>query len=673
MNGWVYAPGHNPDWAKPTFKTKNWRRFKPAELSIKEADKNGKVDGWFRLRIRLDSTWKGIALGLRNGSWAATEVYIDGQRVASFGNTGTNGKPYHDHHHLDQLPEPIWLTTGEVHLLAIHLVDYVSPFLHYPGRKLQSEVFSSPAQAVQLTGPRYSHNLQAEVKQDVGYKGLWFGTWLLMAICFWLLSWLKFSEKRSLYLLAIGGTFASISNFVRLLQFANPSFAILFGEACIVGLCLWLTMVLVLLTLRTIFGYRTNRRWSTLLIVIAIAGAALDAYVGNDTIISIANFIDQIVIIYLLITSWKRLQGAQWAIVVGTLISVLGSTVYAVLAFTDLSLAYATFHIVYSVISLGFPIGFMVYIALRFKEILAEVRAKAAAVVQITEEKRTILAAQNQFLEQQVEQRTAELKASQAQLIQKEKLASLGELTAGIAHEIQNPLNFVNNFSEVSTELIDELKEGPFQKLPDEEKEYADEILGDLSSNLKKINHHGGRASSIVKGMLEHSRTESDEKRPTDLNVLADEYFKIAYHGLRAKNKDFNCELITDFDKAVEPINIAPQEIGRVLLNLYNNAFYAVSERARQRSDSDYKPTVEVQTQQQHNQLVIQVKDNGMGIPDSVKAKIFQPFFTTKPTGEGTGLGLSLSYDIITKGHGGTLTVESIEGEETQFRVELPA
>ncbi|MVM29042.1 histidine kinase [Spirosoma sp. HMF4905] len=269
------------------------------------------------------------------------------------------------------------------------------------------------------------------------------------------------------------------------------------------------------------------------------------------------------------------------------------------------------------------------------------------------------------------EQALTDLKATQTQLIQKEKLASLGELTAGIAHEIQNPLNFVNNFAEVSTELIDELKEGPFQKLPDDEKEYAQEILGDLTSNLKKINHHGGRASSIVKGMLEHSRTESGEKRPTDLNTLADEYLKIAYHGFKAKNQSFNCELITDFDADLKPVDVAPQEIGRVLLNLYNNAFYAVSERAKLHPE-DYQPMVQVSTQQIGHGIEFRVSDNGTGIPETVKAKIFQPFFTTKPTGEGTGLGLSLSYDIITKGHGGTLTVESTEGEGTEFIITLP-
>jgi two-component system NtrC family sensor kinase len=285
-----------------------------------------------------------------------------------------------------------------------------------------------------------------------------------------------------------------------------------------------------------------------------------------------------------------------------------------------------------------------------------------------------------------------ELRDTQIQLIQKEKLASLGELTAGIAHEIQNPLNFVNNFSEVSTELVDELKDGPFQQLPDSEKEYAEEILGDLTQNLKKITHHGSRASAIVRGMLEHSRSSTGEKRPTNLNALADEYLKIAYHGLRAKDKEFNAELKTDFGPDLGLIEMAPQEIGRVLLNLYNNAFYAVNEKQKT-APPDYKPTVTVSTRlvphsperasslahptgvttRTNGLIEIRVRDNGTGIPESVKAKIFQPFFTTKPTGEGTGLGLSLSYDVVTKGHGGTLSVESQEGEGTTFVIQLPA
>lgn len=281
----------------------------------------------------------------------------------------------------------------------------------------------------------------------------------------------------------------------------------------------------------------------------------------------------------------------------------------------------------------------------------------------------------NTLLEQQKEElqtTLTKLQSTQLQLIQAEKMASLGELTAGIAHEIQNPLNFVNNFSELSGELLEELKEGPLKQLPESEQEYATEILGDLTLNLQKINHHGKRAGSIVKGMLEHSRASTGEKGPTDLNALTDEYLKLAFHGQRAKDNEFQVELVTDFEKSLRNVEVMPQELGRVLLNLFNNAFYAVREKQKS-SPPNYHPVITVSTHQNREQVEIQVKDNGIGMAENVQQKIFQPFFTTKPTGQGTGLGLSLSYDIVTKGHGGALEVQSQPGEGTLMTVRLPA
>ena len=258
------------------------------------------------------------------------------------------------------------------------------------------------------------------------------------------------------------------------------------------------------------------------------------------------------------------------------------------------------------------------------------------------------------------------LRATQSQLIQSEKMASLGELTAGIAHEIQNPLNFVNNFSEINSELVDELQ----QELKAGKTEDAISISNDIKENEGKINHHGKRADAIVKGMLQHSRTSSGEKEPTDINALADEYLRLAYHGLRAKDKSFNATMKTDFDETIGKVNIVPQDIGRVILNLITNAFYTVSEKKKQAGD-DYEPTVSVSTNKSNGKIGIRVKDNGNGIPQKVLDKIFQPFFTTKPTGQGTGLGLSLSYDIV-KANGGELKVETKEGEGSEFIILLP-
>ena len=266
-----------------------------------------------------------------------------------------------------------------------------------------------------------------------------------------------------------------------------------------------------------------------------------------------------------------------------------------------------------------------------------------------------------------LEKTLTSLKSTQSQLIQSEKMASLGELTAGIAHEIQNPLNFVNNFSEVSNELIEELKMKNEQlKIEDED---VNELLKDIKQNLEKINHHGKRADAIVKGMLQHSRASTGKKELTDINALADEYLRLSYHGLRAKDKSFNAAFKTDFDETIGNINIIPQDIGRVILNLLTNAFYAVNEKKKANSD-DYEPMVLVSTKKADDKVLVCIKDNGNGIPQKVLDKIFQPFFTTKPTGQGTGLGLSLSYDII-KAHGGEIKVKTKEGEGTEFVIVL--
>ncbi|HNR15346.1 MAG TPA: ATP-binding protein [Chitinophagaceae bacterium] len=278
------------------------------------------------------------------------------------------------------------------------------------------------------------------------------------------------------------------------------------------------------------------------------------------------------------------------------------------------------------------------------------------------EQKRKAIEETNTALQKSLE----ELKAAQQQLIQSEKMASLGELTAGIAHEIQNPLNFVNNFSDVSTELVDEMND----EIDKGNLEDAKQIAQDLKQNLEKINHHGKRAGDIVKGMLQHSRTSSGQKELTDINALADEYLRLAYHGLRAKDKTFNAAMKTDYDESIGLIKIIPQDIGRVVLNLITNAFYAVTERKKLAVEG-YEPIVTVSTKKYSDRVEVQVKDNGTGIPQKALDKIFQPFFTTKPTGQGTGLGLSLSYDIV-KAHGGEIKVTTAENEGTEFIISIP-
>jgi len=304
---------------------------------------------------------------------------------------------------------------------------------------------------------------------------------------------------------------------------------------------------------------------------------------------------------------------------------------------------------------------------LQDKKILEhKVRIRTDEVMQQKEE----IVQQKEEIESQrdnLEKTLVDLQATQTQLVQSEKMASLGELTAGIAHEILNPLNFVNNFSDVNAELLLEMQE-------EIEKGDLAEVKAlslDIYENEKKINQHGKRADSIVKGMLEHSRTRSGQKEPTDLNVMTEEFMRLSYHGLRAKDKSFNAELVTHFDTDLPKINVIQQDMGRILLNLFNNAFYAVNQK-KNTAGADYKPTVSATSSVSDGHCVISVKDNGVGIPDAIKEKIMQPFFTTKPTGEGTGLGLSLTYDMVVKGHGGTMQVNSVEGEGSEFIVKLP-
>jgi len=376
---------------------------------------------------------------------------------------------------------------------------------------------------------------------------------------------------------------------------------------------------------------------------------------------------------------WLKKRGAN-IIAVGFFAGLCCAIVYALVNTGQIYIPFFLFLAAGSVIVLGPVLAISIYLGREFaldglllQAKLSQVEELSAKNIAQEQEKQLLLEKQNELLERQVNARTADLnqslnnlKATQSQLIQSEKMASLGELTAGIAHEIQNPLNFVNNFSEVNIELINEMETE--MKNGDEEEVIA--ILEDIKQNLEKISHHGKRADGIVKGMLQHSRASNDVKEPTDINNLADEYLRLAYHGLRAKDKTFNSELIVNFSGDLPLVNSVPQDIGRVVLNLFTNAFYAVHQKQKT-AEKAYQPTVTLSTESDKTHVIIRVKDNGNGIPANVKDKIMQPFFTTKPTGEGTGLGLSMSYEIV-KAHNGSIEVESVVGEYTEFIVKIP-
>ncbi len=678
LNGWIFKQGNDTGLERISIDTTGWKKLKPSELSSKYADKNGRIECWFRINIQLDSSLLNKQTGFDFMNWAAIELYMDGKVVAIRGNTGENGKPFREYNN-DIDPVIVYSQTSTPHLLAIHFVGYLSPI---PPHQLKGR-----GSMLYLIGPNY-FTIQSELtKFTVGLNYLLLSVCVLLSLLFWLLLFQNKQEKNLIWI----SMFTTVLAFLIYIIIAESRTGIPYMQFEIyrlTGIFLFMALMFILIPLLLIkvFNRKINKKLLLLLIILMVLNFLSIFIPQSNRFISI-NFITisvgliLIICLYYLITSWKSLKGAQWAIVFGLVLSISSLLIMFIIEsiFKELtnSIYFSSFSSSFFILS--FPLSLLAYVSMRFKEIIKEVRVNANKVVELSEEKKVHAENQQKILQEEVNKQTAALRntldnlqSTQKQLIQSEKMASLGELTAGIAHEIQNPLNFVNNFSEVSNELIDEMKE-EFQKGNNKD---AFEIADDIKLNLEKINHHGKRADAIVKGMLQHSRTSSGVKEPTDINALADEYLRLSYHGLRAKDKSFNATMKTDFDESIGKINVVPQEIGRVILNLINNAFYAVSAKVKTQHAAShdrvkvYEPMVSVSTKRIGNVVEIQVADNGNGIPQKIVDKIFQPFFTTKPTGEGTGLGLSLSYDII-KAHGGELKVETKETEGSTFIISL--
>ncbi len=661
---WLYKQGNDPSWADPGISVKNWQHLNPADITKKNADQNGRLEGWFRMKIKLDSSLNQTSLFIIQRSYLASDIFINGKPFYSFGNTGYNGKPYSEFTDFNKLPDAIKLEQGKELFLAVHFVDYTD----YKG---QLKDFSfTKARFIGIANSAYVATFYTS--SFLLRKFIVILTILsVLAVLFWFLFFLNRSEDHLLFVALSTTSLLGLLLFHLLssLAFSTYNQEELWKFLATISFAGVFTFMLLLVAkvFKNYFPRPLKMYAITSIILTSIC-----FFTGWEKITLANEYLSFLLCTYYLIVSRKILKGAKWAIVIGLILTqLIGASMDTINMFkldvSNLSLSLLLFGSY-----LSFPLCLLVYVALRMKEVNIDVLTKAEKIVQVTEEKKELLASQNKLLEEQVKERTIELtqslenlKATQSQLIQSEKMASLGELTAGIAHEIQNPLNFVNNFSEVNTELIDELQ----QELKTGNTEEAIAISNDIKENEQKINHHGKRADAIVKGMLLHSRSSNGVKEPTDINALADEYLRLAYHGLRAKDKSFNATLITDFDDSIGIIDMIPQDMGRVILNLITNAFYVVDEKKKQ-IGGDYEPTVSVSTKKANNKIEISVKDNGNGIPAKVLDKIFQPFFTTKPTGQGTGLGLSLSYDIV-KAHGGELIVNTKEGEGTTFKIRL--
>ncbi len=679
QEGWVFKSGNDPSWADKNLNTSDWKKLKPTDFTEKMAYENGKLEGWFRIKIKLDSTLQDSipGIGLRSGVWAASDVYINGKLFHSFGNTGRNNTEFKEYNANNKLPILLSLDTNEEYTVAIHFSDKINQY--DPKKKLRADYGS----LLTITSPNYTNQYYTDTlyysKINLGVSVFL----LALMLLFWLI---YFQNKEEKHLLAIALTVSFLLlSWLDISLFFETSFGFKTLWDLIGGFSFISFFTLIPFTVGIILKNQISKFhkvFASTLMIIVLFCTYIDFYSGVVILILVGS--SAVMAIYYIISSRKIIKGARWAVVIGLLLNIGYSLFMFMLEQAQItrSKTFDSFSLVFALTI--FPIGLLVYVSMWFKETRKLVEDNARKVLQVSEEKKELLESQNIVLEKQVTERTKDLnqslenlKATQSQLIQSEKMASLGELTAGIAHEIQNPLNFVNNFSEVSNELIEEATEELVKtqhaaspdKAGSEYQEVISEaltILADVKQNLEKIHHHGKRADAIVKGMLAHSRSSSGEKIPTNINALADEYLRLSYHGLRAKDKTFNADFSTDFDPDLPKVNVIPQDIGRVLLNLINNAFQAASETEN--------PKVTVKTRGINSTsgdlgVQITVSDNGPGIPDSIKDKIFQPFFTTKPTGEGTGLGLSLSYDIV-KAHGGWMEINSVP-EKTTFTIHL--
>ncbi len=677
--GWKFQAGDELKWAQPEFNDGSWETIDPTSdiHTIPQLQNNM---AWLRLRFSVDTNLLQYQLALIIQQSVASEIYLNGKLIHRFGQISSEAAKIEP---FDPLWQPVSfpLTIAPMHVLAIRMA--IKPGIRYTTLfETYNPVVSITVNKLEKAIPFYT-SLRVTLER---FEVFLMGISVMLFILHFAFFLVYRSRKPSLYLAGfalvyLAGNVIQLNFFIlehdvsNRFLLGNLSFALfLIAEFNLMlaiyslferkkDLVFWIGVFYIIPALiLNAFPYGWGWR---------LGGPILEIFF-HLAIIRVASM-----------AVFKRKRSS--------LIIAAGGV--ASLIFFILFISQGTFYnnsfvgsltgkrmFCYIMFQLSIPIATSIYLGLDFAYInralaqkLSEVESLSQRNIAHEQEKQQILSTQNETLEKQVHERTEaltrsleNLQTTQSQLIQSEKMASLGELTAGIAHEIQNPLNFINNFSEVNTELIAEMKE----EIDKGNIEEIKAISHDLEENEQKINHHGKRADAIVKGMLQHSRVSTGQKELTDINSLADEYLRLSYHGFRAKDKAFNATLQTNFDESISKISIVPQDIGRVLLNLFSNAFYAVNEKKRLHTNG-YEPLITVSTKKENNKAIIVVRDNGIGVPQKVADKIFQPFFTTKPTGQGTGLGLSLSYDII-KAHNGKLEVKSDEGRSTEFIITLP-
>jgi len=668
---WKFQSGDNPEYANPDYDDSKWQSINPT-LDIHELSQIQQGMVWFRLHLYLDSNLLKKQLSLSIEQSGASEIYLNGKLIYVLGILDTamsKVKAY------DPIGSPVIFPVEKQSHQTLAIRYAVQRGIRY------KNIFGSHNFGENITinyteqANRHHQLLLLRVHGNALFLG---GVFFILAVLH-LSSFLFYRpQKANLYfglfaMLTLAGFILNVVSYN--INWVEDKFNVFYSGGC-------LFVIAQLFMLTSLYQQLEQKKgiWFSILValdIIMIGALALPGYLGWNLAVGYSIYVVNLEIARISFIAVKSRYKGAGIMAIGSVCFVVSWIVF-VKAGIPGSLDPLT-SILFDAAFLSIPIATSVYLGVDFaltnrllKKKLDEVEELSQKTIAQEKEKQQILAGQKETLEAEVQHRTAELnnslkelKSTQAQLIQSEKMASLGELTAGIAHEIQNPLNFVNNFSEVNNELADEL----MQEAATGNLEVVKAIAKDIKDNQQKINHHGKRADAIVKGMLQHSRTGTATKEPTDINRLADEYLRLAYQGFRARDKSFNATFSTEFDNDIDTADVVPQEIGRVILNLINNAFYAVNEKSKQ-GVPDYQPSVIVGTRRLQDSIEVSVKDNGNGIPDPIKQKIFQPFFTTKPTGQGTGLGLSLTYDIV-KAHGGEIKVQSKEGEGSTFIIYL--
>ncbi len=678
--GWTYQMGDHPEASRIDYDGRGWKPIHPNEDIVESIPADVKTGiGWMRLRFRVASDAQRQQLAIMIRQVVASEIYLNGKSIARYGVVSTNPS---DVVADDPLLEPVQLdiSNDSIQVLAVRFA--VQPGIRYAKHYAAPNLFFSLRVVRQEIAIKKYKESYMRPWQGLFMQGIIFMVFIVHFSFFIMLP----VQRANLYF-AVAALFSVIASMTQNYYDYGALPDQKFFLAVMTSVFYACNQIFMFTSIHTYLKLRTKVSFWVLVAIesFGIILAAVWYRKGFEFLLAWMPLLCYLLIIFISGVAQKRQVKEATILTVGFGVATVSFLIFLVINIIDTTpnflvplLNPAAF--VFLIYTLAPPAAVSIFLAYdfartstRLQDKLYEIEILSKKNVAAQKEKQELLASQNTQLEAKVHERTAalnhslnELKSAQSQLIQSAKMASLGELTAGIAHEIQNPLNFVNNFSEVNTELIDDAH----QEIDKSNFSDVKSILNTIKDNEEKINHHGKRADAIVKAMLQHSRSSTGTKEPTDINALAYEYLRLAFHGWRAKDKMFDVHLVSEYDQAIMPVDIVRQDIGRVILNLINNAFYTVTERKKQ-NGNEYEPTVFISTKKSGHNVVITVKDNGNGIPLRSLDKIFHPFFTTKPVGKGTGLGLSLSYDIV-KAHNGELKVITKEGEGSEFLITLP-